>query len=108
MTAGWGEVWWVELPHTQRRPGLVLTRPEAISILPVVLVAPLTTVLRGLPTEVVVDEDDGMAQRSVINLDTPELIPKGSLIAHMTTLAPARMHQVCRALGVAVNCSPPL
>lgn len=105
MSPNWGEVWWVELPHTLPRPGLILTRPEAIPVLPVVLVAPATTTIRGLPTEVIVDEEDGIPRRSAINLDTPELVPRGSLTAYVTALTAGRMREVCERLALAVNCA---
>lgn len=108
MTAGrpvgWGEVWWLESPEISRRPVLVLSRPEAIDHLPRVLVAPATTHIRGLPSEVRLDEDDGMPRACVLTLDTPELVPKAMLVDYITTLSPVRMHAVCRALSVATNC----
>ena len=55
-----------------------MTRPEAIAARPVVLVAPATTRVRDLPTEVLLDEDDGIGRRCALNLDTPELIPKAT------------------------------
>jgi mRNA interferase MazF len=100
----WGDVWWAEVPHAGRRPVVVLTRPEAIESLPVVLVAPATTNVRHLPTEVHLDADDGMPLPCVINLDTPELVPKGILVDRITRLGDARMMDVCRALATATNC----
>lgn len=100
----WGDVWWAEAPGTGRRPAVVLTRPEAIERLTRVLVAPATTHVRGLPSEVYLDEDDGMPRACVLNLDTPELVPKSLLVEQLTRLRPERMHDVCRALAAAVNC----
>jgi mRNA interferase MazF len=100
----WGEVWWLESPSLGRRPAAVLTRPEALAILPRILVAPATTQVRGLPSEVALDEDDGMPRPCVLNLDTPELVPRGMFIERITSLSERRMIQVCRALAAAVNC----
>ena len=100
----WGDVWWVESEEISRRPVVVLSRPEAIPHLPRVLVAPATTTVRGLPSEVSLDEQDGMPRPCVLTLDTPELVSKALLVDFVTTLSPVRMQQVCRALSVAVNC----
>lgn len=105
MTAiAWGDVWWAEVPHAGRRPVVVLTRPEAIDALPVVLAAPMTTNIRHLPTEVPLDAEDGMPVSCVANLDTPELIPKGMLVEKITRLGETRMMDICRALATATNC----
>ena len=100
----WGDVWWAEVPHAGRRPVVVLTRPEAIGPLPVVLAAPITTNRRYLPTEVLLDVDDGMPVPCVVSLDTPELIPKGVLVERITRLSDTRMMDICRALAMATNC----
>lgn len=100
----WGDVWWAEIPRAGRRPVVVLTRPEAIESIPVVLVAPVTTNVRHLPTEVPLDADDGMPLPCVVNLDTPELLPKGILVERITQLGDSRMMDICRALAMATNC----
>lgn len=101
---GWGDVWWAEVPHAGRRPIVVLTRPEAIAVLPVVLTAVATTTVRGLETEVSLDEDDGLPQPCVVNLDTPELAPKSLLVEKIGTLSEVKMHEICTALARATNC----
>lgn len=81
-----------------------MTRTAALERLPRVLVAPATTHFRGLPSEVRLDQDDGMPQECVLTLDTVELVSKSLLVEYVTTLSPIRMEAVCRALAVAVNC----
>ena len=100
----WGEVWWAETPHAGRRPAVILTRPETIPNLPVVLAAFATTTVRSLDTEVVLDESDGLPRRCVLNLDTPELVPKVLLVEQIGALGVDRMGEVCRALAAATNC----
>ena len=60
----WGDLWWVETEHAGRRPAVVLTRPRTLPNLPVVLVAFATTTIRGLDTEVQLDEEDGVPVRA--------------------------------------------
>ncbi|HYU59910.1 MAG TPA: type II toxin-antitoxin system PemK/MazF family toxin [Solirubrobacterales bacterium] len=99
-----GEVWWFEHPAAGRRPACVLTRPEAISGIRRVLVTFATTTVRDLPTEVALDEEDGMPQPCVLSLDNVRTVSKAMLVERITTLSPARMHEVCRALAVATAC----
>ena len=101
----WGQMWWVESPAFGRRPGVVLTRPAAVAVLPRVLMAPATTTRRNLPSEVALDADDGVPVACVLNLDTPELVPRALLVEYLTTLSPDRMAEVCQALREAVNCA---
>lgn len=45
-----------------------------------------------------------MPRECVLTLDTPELVSQGRFVDYITTLSDVRMHEVCRALAVAVNC----
>ncbi len=99
-----GEVWWSESPDWGRRPALVLTRDPVAARLSSVLVALITTVQRNIPTEVSLDEGDGMARPCVVNLDNLATVPTAFLIERVTRLGPDRMHETCRALAVATGC----
>jgi mRNA interferase MazF len=100
-----GEVWWCELPDIARRPVVVLSRDAAIPRLRRTLVAPCTTTIRGLASEVVLESgDDPIPQRSAINLDSVESVAVGVLIERLGRLSDERMRQVCAALEVAVDC----
>lgn len=100
-----GEVWWCELPAVGRRPVIVLSRDPAIPRLRRALVAPCTTTVRGLPSEVVLDPgDDPVPRRSAVNLDSVESVSLGMLVDRLGRLSDARMRQVCTALSVAVAC----
>lgn len=101
---GWAEVWWVAFDRAGRRPALVLNRPEAVDRLERLLVAPASTIERQLVSEVRLDEADGMPRPCVLQLDTPELVHRRRLVEYVTTLTPGRWHEVCAALGAAVNC----
>ena len=99
-----GEVWWAEHPDWGRRPGLVLTRQEAIGSLNQVLLVLATTTIRGLPTEVELGPEDGMPRTCVLNLDHTDTVGKGHLTERITALSPERMNEVCRALSAATGC----
>ena len=100
----WAEIWWTDFERAGRRPALVLTRPEAVTRLPRILVAPATTNIRGLPSEVLLDEHDGMTKRCVLNLDTPELVPRFALVEFIAVLRATRWPEICTALETAVHC----
>lgn len=99
-----GEVWWVEEPEIGRRPHLILTRTAAIPLLRSLLAVPATRTVRGIPTEVVLGEDDGMPTRCALLLDKLTSIPRPYFVGRITALGPDRLHQVCTALRVAAGC----
>lgn len=99
-----GDVYWLEHPDWGRRPVLVLTRDSAIPVLKRVTVAAVTRRFRGIPTEVVLDEEDGMPTRCAVTLDNLGDAWKSMLVQRVTRLTDERMNEVCRALAIAVEC----
>ena len=100
-----GELWWCELAEAGRRPVVVLSRDAAIPRLRQALVAPCTTTIRALPSEVVLDPaDDPIPLRSAVNLDSVESVSVAVLVGRLGRLADARMREICGALEVAVDC----
>jgi mRNA interferase MazF len=97
-------VWWAELPAPAgRRPVVLLSRNEAYDVRELVIVAPLTTRIRRIPTEVVLGSADGVPRRCVVNLDSLTTIPKQVLTRRLTTLAPEKLGAVERALRFALG-----
>lgn len=99
-----GEVRW----HTfaapdKRRPVLILTRNSAIGFLNAVTVAPITSTMRGIPTEVLLGRDDGLPADCAVNLDNIQTVPKASLGALLASLSTGRMIEVQRATGFALG-----
>lgn len=100
-----GEVWWCELPEVGRRPVVVLSRDAAIPRLRRALIAPCTTTVRGLASEVPLEPgDDPIPRRSAVNLDSVESVAVAVLVERLGRLSDERMRQVCAALGIAVDC----
>ena len=100
-----GEVWWLELPGIARRPVVVLSRDAAIPRLRRALIAPCTTTIRGLPSEVVLEpSDDPISRRCVVNLDSVESVAVSMFVERVGRLSDTRMHQIWAALSVAVDC----
>lgn len=102
-----GEIWWCELPDIARRPVVVLSRDAAIPRLRRALIAPCTTTIRGLPSEVALDPaDDPIPRPSAVNLDSIESISIATLTDRIGRLSDTRMRSICQALEVAVDCPP--
>ena len=102
-----GEVWWCELPDVSRRPVVVLSRDAAIPRLRRTLIAPCTTNIRGLPSEVVLEAgDDPVPLRSAVNLDSVESVSVTTLTDRLGRLSDERMREVCSAQSIAVDCLP--
>lgn len=102
----WGELWWCEHPDIGRRPVVVISRTVAIRARRLAMVAPCTTNARGLPSDVTLEPGaDPVPRPCVVNLDSVEQVPVGLLVQRLGRLADHRMHEVCSALAVAVNCT---
>jgi mRNA-degrading endonuclease toxin of MazEF toxin-antitoxin module len=69
------------------------------------IAVPATRRVRGLPTEVRLDPDDGMPDSCVLSLDNATLVPKPYFVERICTLGPERMDRVCRALAIATGCA---
>jgi mRNA interferase MazF len=88
------------------RPVVVLTRDPLGGLLRSVVVAPITSTVRGLSTEVPVGEADGIRHPSVANLDNVQLLSRERFRARVGRARPATMDAICMALAVAVGCTP--
>ena len=98
-----GEVWLADLDKT--RPVIVLTRDPLGRLLHSVIIAPVTSTIRGLSTEVPVGGDDGIRHPSVANLDNIQLLARDRLRRRIGRAQPATMRALCAALSVAVDCA---
>ena len=99
-----GEVWWANLPDPiGTRPVLLLSRDEAYAIRGRVTVAPITTTIRRIPTEVPLGPRDGLKRPSVVSLDDLTTIAKGRLMERITTLSAASMQSVHAAIVFALG-----
>jgi mRNA interferase MazF len=86
---------------------VALSRDAAIPRLGRTIIAPCTTTIRGLPSEVLLEvDDDPIPRTSAINLDSIESVAVGVLVERFGRLSDARMREVCAALEIAVDCRP--
>jgi mRNA interferase MazF len=91
-------------PPDKKRPVVVLTRESAITYLSTVTVAPVTSTIRGVPSEVVLNEDDGMKRSCAVNLHNAVTVSQQHLGKRVARLSTSRMAQICAALRFSLGC----
>ena len=105
-TVSRGEIWSYRFQAPdKRRPVLVLSRDTVIPLLHTVMVAPVTSSIRGAPSEVLVGSDEGLKHPSAVNLDHVHTVERSRLLAYIGSVSPSKMQLVCRALAVATACA---
>ena len=88
----------------KQRPVLVRTRTSAVGHLSTVTVAPITSTIGDVPSEVILDTEDGMKRRCAVNLHNVVTVAQGRLSRRVAGLSATRMEEVCAALRFAVGC----
>ena len=97
-----GQVWLADLD--KRRPVIVLTRDPLGRYLNSVLVAPVTSTVRGVSTEVAVGPADDVRVPSVANLDNLQLVDRRLLVRHVGKVQSQTLHDLCAAASIALGC----
>lgn len=99
-----GEVWWAELPEPAgKRPVVLLSRDEAYFVRELVTVAPLTTRVRDIPVEVVLDKSDGVPKKCVANLDLITTLEKSVLVKRICHLSNEKIQELDNAIRFALS-----
>lgn len=99
-----GEVRWYRFPELDKRhPVVVLTRDSALGFLGEVTIAPVTSTIRDIPSEVVLTTDDGMPRECAINLDHLQTVTRGKLGPVITTLSDRHLRKIHDALLFALG-----
>lgn len=101
MTVRRGEIWYADVPGDKRRPVVVLTRNSVLPRLTTILVAPVTTRIRSIPTEVPVS---GLPRPCVANLDNITPLPKTALLEKAGQLSRDELNALCSAARFAISC----
>lgn len=98
-----GDVRWYKFGKPDKnRPVVILTRDSIIPHLGEVTVAPVTTTVRDIPSEVLLDKADGMPRECAINCDHLQTVSKGKIGSLIATLSHVRMREVRAALAFAL------
>ena len=98
-----GDLWWAEA-QDKRRPVLVVTRSEAVPVLTWIVVAPVTRTVRGIPTEISLGPDEGLAAECAASFDILQPIRRAFLVDRAGALDPSRRPEICRALAALSDC----
>jgi mRNA interferase MazF len=91
-------------PPNKQRPVVVLTRDSAVSYLSTVTVAPITSTIRGVPSEVVLDEADGMKKPCAVNLHNMVTVSQQRLGRRVGRLSDVRLGEICAAVRFSIGC----
>jgi mRNA interferase MazF len=99
-----GEVRWYKFAKPDKnRPVVILTRDSALEFLGEVTVAPITSTIRDIPTEVLLTKEDGMSRDCALNLDHIQTVSKGKIGPLITTLSSGKMSELRSALLFALG-----
>lgn len=99
-----GDVYWYTFKEPdKRRPVVILTRDSAIPYLAAVTIAPVTTTIRAIPSEVALSEADGLLTECAANCDNLQTIAKSKLGGYITHLAPERLRELREAISFALG-----
>lgn len=100
-----GEVRLFKFPQPDKqRPVVVLTRDSIIDRLARVTVAPITSTVRGVASEIVLGPEDGMKTTCAVNLHNIVTVPKAGLGRRVSQLDARRLQELCAAIGFALGC----
>jgi mRNA interferase MazF len=91
-------------PPDKQRPVVVLTRESAIAYLSTVTIAPITSTIRGVPSEVILDEADGMKTPCAANLHNIVTVSQERLGKRVAGLSHTRMAEICAAIRFSLGC----
>ena len=95
--------WYTFKAPDKKRPVLILTRDSAIAVLNSVTVAPITSTIRSIPTEVVLNKDDGLPHSCAANFDNLQTVPKSSIGDRIARLTARRMEEAAKAVAFALG-----
>ena len=95
--------WYTFKAPNKRRPVLILTRDSAIAVLNSVTVAPITSTIRNIPTEVVLTEDDGLPNTCAANFDKLQTVPKSNIGDCIARLTARKMTETGTAVSFALG-----
>jgi mRNA interferase MazF len=99
-----GEIRWYKfVSPDKKRPVLILTRDSVIEYLGEVTIAPITTTIRNIPSEVFLSKAEGLPQECAVNTDHLQTVQKGKIGALITSLTSAKMADVGRAIRFALD-----
>ena len=99
-----GEIRWYKFARPdKKKPVLILTRDSVLQYLGEVTIAPITSTVRDIPSEVFLSKADGMPLDCAVNCDHLQTVSKGKIGSLITSLPPAKLTDVGRAIRFALD-----
>ena len=99
-----GEIRWYKFAHPdKKRPVLILTRDSILEYLNEVTVAPVTSTVRNIPSEVFLSKQDGMRSNCAVNCDHVQTVANGKIESLVTVLSLKKMQEVRKAIAFALH-----
>jgi len=99
-----GEIRWYKFKSPdKRKPVMILTRNSILEYLGEVTVAPITSTIRDIPSEVSISKSDGMPRDCVINFDHIQTVSKRKIGSLIAVLSPERLKEVREAVLFSLN-----
>lgn len=98
-----GDVWWGEAPDEKGRPFLIVSRDVTNEVMQRVLVAPVSSRIRDLPSELRLGADEGLPMECVASFDNLRPFPKAMLVRRLGALGP-RLHEICQTAEATLDC----
>jgi mRNA interferase MazF len=95
--------WYTFKAPDKKRPVLVLTRNSAIAVLNSVTIAPITSTIRNIPTEVILTKDDGLPGTCSANFDNVQTVPKKNIGGRIARLSGRKMREAAAAVSFALG-----
>ena len=95
--------WYTFKAPDKKRPVLILTRSSAIPVLNALSIAPITSTIRSIPTEIVLTEEDGLPDTCAANFDNIQTVPKANLGERIARLSARRMRDASSAIAFALG-----
>jgi mRNA interferase MazF len=94
--------WYTFKTPDKKRPVLILTRDSAIPVLNSITIAPITSTIRSIPTEVVLTEEDGLSHACAVNFDNLQTVPKSQIGDRITRLSRRKIKEAAAAVSFAL------
>ncbi|HAK87874.1 MAG TPA: PemK family transcriptional regulator [Nitrospiraceae bacterium] len=99
-----GEVRWYKFQSPdKKRPVVILTRDSILEYLSEVTIAPITSTIRDIPSEVILSRQDGMSNNCALNCDHIQTVSKSKIGSLITTLSKEKLNELSKAISFALN-----
>jgi len=99
-----GEVRWYKFKHPdKKRPIVILTRNSILEYLGEVTIAPVTSTIRDIPSEVILSQRDGMHDDCAVNCDHIQTVSKSNVGSMITSLSKEKLSEIRNAINFALN-----